>query len=239
MKRFAAVVLAVAVAGALALSATAREKKEKAEDQGGKASAAKGADKSYANGDYRFELKYDADWNAIENKMDAPKVDMGAMGKLPGMASMSLGMPRMLAVCFNGGKKCEMDEKDADPNARLMVVDLNSAPKGKARGGKGEAERHEEGKGGKDECEMIEKSSVKWGGASAPWMTMRCPEKKKWRYTTTVTMQRPNGKQKDLYTLMCSMRSESKDKEESMKEFTGELKPRCQKIVSTTKFGKK
>ncbi len=235
MKRFAAVALAVAVAAALAFQAAAKEKKS----EGAGAAAASGsvADKTYSNGDYRFELRYDADWNAIENKMDAPKVDMGSLAGIPGMPSVGLGVPRMLAVCFNGGKKCEMDDKDADPNARLMVVDLASAPKGK--GGKGSAERDGERKGGKDECEMIEKSSVKWGGASAPWMTMRCPEKKKWRYTTTVTMQRPAGKQKDLYTLMCSMRSDSKDKDESMKEFTGELKPRCQKIVSTTKFGKK
>lgn len=236
MKRFAAVAVAVAMASVLAFSATAKEKKS--EGAGSSAASGSVADKSYANSDYRFELKYDADWNAVENKMDAPKIDAGALANIPGMPSIGLGMPRMLAVCFGNDKKCEMDGKDNDPNARLMVVDIAKTPKGK--GGKESAERHEGGsKGGKDECEMIERSSVKWGGASAPWMTMRCPEKKKWRYTTTVTMQRNAGKAKDMYTLMCSMRSDSKDKDESMREFTGELKPRCQKIVSTTKFGKK
>ncbi len=237
MKRWGLPVVAFACVLALSFAAQAKKKSEEA----GAAAETKGStqDKTYTNYDYKFELKYSSDWNANESKMGGD-VNMDVKGiNIPGM---KMEMPRMLSVCFTEGNKCEAGKLDDDPSANLMIMDINAAKKMAPKVKPGKVEKSEKAEKpeqlDKPECETIERTNVKWGGTSAPWMTVRCPEKKKWRYTTTVIMKRQNGKMLDNYTLMCSMRSKSKDKTESFTEYSDQLKPRCQKMVSTTKFRK-
>ncbi len=245
MKRKAAV-LAVVVALAVGLAANAKDKAKDEKADAGKAASA-GSAKVYANSDFKFELKYSDDWNATENKLGGGSEDLNSkladmstkMKGMPGMAGLPMTMPQGLAVCFNKGKKCDSVEKETDPNAQLMIMDLNTLPVVRGKKSKPNEVEKPEPKMAKAECETIERTNVKWGGASAPWTTIRCPEKKKWRYNTTVLMQRAAGKAKNQYTLMCSMRSDSKDKDESLTEFQAQLKPRCQQMVSTTQFKKK
>ncbi|MFA4875561.1 MAG: hypothetical protein WC956_09620 [bacterium] len=235
-------VFAVALACMFAVAIAAQAKKKSSGDEGKEESKAASKspqqDKTYSNYDYKFELKYPGNWNANENKVGGDK-DVNVNVKGVKVTAMKMEIPRMLTVCFTEGNKCESGKLDDDPSANLMVVDMNAAKKMAPKGKAEKADRPEKvEKMEKPECETIERTNVKWAGRSAPWMTIRCPEKKKWRYTTTVMMQRPNGKAQDAYTLMCSMRSKSKDKEESFTEYKDDLKPRCQKMVSTTKFRK-
>jgi hypothetical protein len=234
MKRWGAMVVAIAVACCIAGIAGAK-KKEATEAQP-EATAAKGtgADKSYSNGEYKFSLRYPGDWQAKEQKAEAP--DLSAAGAVGAMFGKKLsGGLGMTTVCFGSGK-CEAGDSGKDPQADLMIADMAAMERMTSMGRKGSHSGH--GGPEKSDCEEIERTSVKWGGASAPWITTRCPEKKKWRYQTAVTMQHGSSKGKDLYTLNCSMLSKSSDKTESLSEYRGDLKPRCEKIVSTTKFSK-
>lgn len=177
--------------------------------------AADVSDKVYSNNEFGFELQYPGDWKIKEYKPSGNSV-------------------RSTMVCF-GVKKCESDEPGKGPEARLNISDLKSVhnlPVSNQKAEKADKNVVPE----KTECDTIENSNLKWGGRKSPWVTLRCEEKKKWRYTTTVTMQRKGPKGYDLYSLKCSMLADSKDKTDSLEDYKKILKPRCEKIFSSTKF---
>ncbi|HPM41220.1 MAG TPA: hypothetical protein PLY45_02135, partial [bacterium] len=178
-------------------------------------------EKTYADEEFKFSLRYPADWKATEKREEIP-------------SPASAGKLKISSVCF-GPKRCEAGRLGSQPQAHLIVAEadaVGSFPAGPPGGGR--ARRA----GGEvvSDCDVVEKMNVKWAGASAPWVAMRCPEKRRWRYTATVTMRRPAAVGSETISLMCTMLSDSKDKESSFAEYNGELKPRCRRIVSTTKF---
>lgn len=179
-------------------------------------------EKTYANEEFKFSLRYPADWKATERREEIPY-------------PAGVGRLEISSVCF-GPKRCEAGRLGSQPQAHLIVAGADAAgsfPAG-PRGGKVRARRA----GGEvvSDCDVVEKMNVKWAGAGAQWVAMRCPEKRRWRYTATVTMRRTAAGGGDTMSLMCTMLSDSREKEASLAEYDGELKPRCRRIVSTTKF---
>ena len=177
-------------------------------------------EKTYANEEFKFSLRYPADWKATERTEETS-------------SSARAGRLEISSVCF-GPKRCEAGRLGSQPQAHLIVADAAGSFPAGLPGGKGRA-RHAGGEVVSD-CDVVEKMNVKWAGASAPWVAMRCPEKRRWRYTATVMMRRPAAGGIDTMSLMCTMLSDSREKEASLAEYDGELKPRCRRIVSTTKF---
>jgi hypothetical protein len=156
----------------------------------------------------------------------------------PGLPSMT--MPRTVNVCFSTKRNCESANPGTDPEAHFSIMNMKSieqmlppsmrkkmpAPEAPAPKGPPPTQG----------CDTLEQTTVKWAGVGAQWMAMRCPEEGAWRYTASAFMQRKSTRGEDTYSLMCTMRSKSKDKEGSMAEFRENLRPRCQKMIQTTQF---
>lgn len=172
-------------------------------------------DKTYTNPKFNLSLKYNGLWEAVEVTPDFAKNVKGHG-------------PAATTICLTERNKCEWNDFSRVPEVQLMAANLGLLKKAKVeRTPKMNAD-----------CNIIEKSTVKWGGSNANWTTYRCPEMRKWRYLTTVTMNRPGDKPVNSYTLMCSMRSTTRHANDAIAEYKNDLKPLCQKVVSTTKFSK-
>jgi hypothetical protein len=261
MNRISFVSLLVACSLMAAPAALAK----KAETTGAEAAAAAAPPSAYpemrySNGEYGFEFLYYGDWYASEQKNMSYQQrtlripSMSSMPEVPGAPSAprmpkmppvsSMTMPRTLNVCFATKRNCESKNPDRDPMARLSVMNLQALedaipPSMRKQLSKMPAQqepRAPEAEAEGPECDTIEKATKPWGKTKAQWMAMRCPDGEWWRYSIMVSMQRKAYRGNDQYSLMCTMRSRSKDKEASLAEFREVLKPRCEKIVSTTEF---
>jgi hypothetical protein len=173
-------------------------------------------DNLYSNSDYRFSLKYPQGWKV-------GGVDLGRMAGL-----------EMVHVCF-GEKKCNPGDFGKEPEIHLMMNSMAPVAKSERKAAKKEDASSEKGK---DECDIVEKGKKNWAGTSTQFMTMRCPEKKKWRYTTTLTINRKAAKRSNMYMLQCTVRPDEKDKAKSFELYRSELKPQCDSAIATSRFMK-
>jgi hypothetical protein len=258
----ALVVASVALAKKVETKGTEGSEPAKAEVPAAPPSGA-GPDMRYWNGEYRFEFLYGGDWYASEQRagsysqrtLSVPNMpSMPEIPSMPGMPSTSkmpsrppissITMPRTANVCFATKRNCESKDPVHDPMARLSIVNMQAlenmvSPSMRRQLAQAQAKAQAPAEAPQEagsQCDTLENVKKKWGGENATWMAMRCPEEDAWRYSVTVSMQRKAMRGQDMYSLMCTMRSKSKDKEGSLAEFRGDLKPRCEKIVSTTKF---
>ena len=202
---------------------------------------------SYSNAEFKFAMEYPEGWKMKE---ETPKmeVDVGeaAFGFKIGKkvdVGQQVGMPKMLNVCFSS-KKCSPGSSSKHPEIDLMITDLKSTEKlakkmqGSASSSKKGKDDGDKGEKAKSECDLIEKGRKTWASKKSTFMTMRCPEKKKWRYTTSIHMNRKYAGMSNMYMLECSMLSKSKDKAESLTEYQNEFKPKCNAAISSAKMMK-
>lgn len=199
-------------------------------------SPARAAANTFTNSDFKFSMEYPDGWNMKEETPDAESQSAAT--------ALGMSMPKMVSACF-AEKKCTPGKKSKTPQLNLMIVDLKSAAKAGQRfkgipkpGERNNAFSDTEKEERSPSCDLIEKGRRKWAGFKAPFTTVRCPEKKRWRYTTRITMKRKRSGMNNLYTLECSMRSKSKDKADSLTEYNLELKPTCEASIASSKMTK-
>jgi hypothetical protein len=214
MKR-SAVLAAIIVAAAIALPAIA-------------------GDNLYSNSDYRFSLKYPQGWKMKEDKQKVEVPAEAAGMKVGGVDLGRMAGLEMVHVCF-GEKKCNPGDFGKEPEIHLMMNSMAPVAKSERKAAKKEDASSEKGK---DECDIVEKGKKNWAGTSTQFMTMRCPEKKKWRYTTTLTINRKAAKRSNMYMLQCTVRPDEKDKAKSFELYRSELKPQCDSAIATSRFMK-
>lgn len=130
------------------------------------------------------------------------------------MKGMMKGMPKFASATFTKG----------DAQIMLMVVEGQGAAGGAPSSSTGSGS----GGSGGSKCETVENTSTSWGGKSAKFYTMRCPQGSEWMYTSTVTMNRGGA----MYTLMGTVPSKSKDDA----TFNSTVKPAISTMLSSTSF---
>jgi hypothetical protein len=194
--------------------------------------AAAAATNNFTSSTFKFSMEYPEGWNMKEESSETEgSAEAAAMG---------ITMPKMVSACF-AEKKCKPGNNGKDPQLNLMITDLTSAAK-MARSFKSPAVKASpvktEAREMPDTCEVIEKGRKTWAGVKAPFETVRCPEKKRWRYTTTITMNRKRAKMNNMYQFECSMLSKSKDKADSLAEYQQGLKPHCEASIASSKMTK-
>ncbi|MFH1830856.1 MAG: hypothetical protein ABH871_08805 [Pseudomonadota bacterium] len=150
------------------------------------------------------------------------------MMKYPENWKMKEDSDKMTSVCF-AKKKCEIDNFVNKPQINLVMQDLKGTNTTSSK-------KYTSPEGIKTECDVIEKGKKTWAGKSSYFTTMRCPEKKYWRYTTTITMTRKRSKMYNRYALTCSMLSKSKDKAASVADYDKELKMLCEEAIASSRM---
>ncbi|MBN1282962.1 MAG: hypothetical protein JXA24_04230 [Proteobacteria bacterium] len=191
------------------------------------------AGQSYTNGQFKYSCTYPDNWKAKE---ESAKAELNS-AEAAMMRGMGVEMPLMASACF-GSKRCSPGDMGPDPQMHLMMMEVPKVKKGKAPADRPKAKAEKASRDKETNCEVIARGNKKWAGASVPYTTTRCEEKKRWRYNTTLTMLRNRGGKNYTYTFDCTMRSKSKDKGESMTEFNRELKPFCDASIASARFVK-
>jgi len=196
-------------------------------------------EKTYTNEDFKFMLKYPGDWKMAEESPKAEmKVGRGMFGVDVGKA---VGMPRMAQACF-AQKKCSPGDTKKGPEYHLMMNEIR--PVKRQAGAPSEAgeekrrarTKRERGEREKPECDIIARGRVSWAGKGSPFITMRCPEKGRWRYTTSLNMRRTVRGRNNMYMMQCTLLTKEKDKAKSLPEYRAVLKPRCDRAIASSRM---
>ena len=198
-------------------------------------------EKTYTNEDFKFMLKYPEKWKMSEQK------PQGGMRVGRGMFGVDVGrsmMPKMAQACF-AQKKCSPGSTKKGPEYHLMMMELKpvkkTTRKRESRTGGDRPRPTERGraKREKPECDIIARGHKTWAGKSTPFVTTRCPEKKRWRYTTMLSMQRKirGRKNMNMYTMQCTLLTKATIKEpDSRDEYKKVLRPRCRRAIASSKM---
>lgn len=167
---------------------------------------AAGTTKEYANDDFKFAIDYPSGWSTEES-----------------VARKGDDSRETLAACFSE-KKCRPGKPGKRPQIDLEIKDMS-----------GSGTEHAVARIG-DGCEIVDSGERRWAGKRSEFRTVRCPERGRWRYTTTITMERKRVGMHIDYKLACSMRTKSKDKENSFDEYRKGLEPACMDTIASSRM---
>jgi len=162
----------------------------------------------YTNAVFKFAIDYPSGWSAEES-----------------LARNGDDSHVTLSVCFSE-KGCRPGKPGKRPQIDLEIVDMS-----------GSNIKHAPVKIGAG-CEIVESGKRRWAGKRSDIRTVRCPERGHWRYTTTIMMERKRKGMHIDYKLACSMRTKSKDEDESLSEYRKKLEPACTEAIDSSRMMK-